>query len=528
MIKRLVIYPFLFAAYSVLGMYSANINEIRPGDVIRPLLVVLVIAGLLLVLFYFLKRDWDHAGLLSLLSIMAILYFGHSTNAFIPLFGSDAATEIAYGMVVFWMVVISLAWTERLWKFIHGGPGLTFYLNITALVVLILPTYVAASETIKYHPDRVAVHQNATRMQIDAGTDPSMLPDIYYIILDGYGRQDVLKELYGLDNSDFIRKLQEMGFYVADQSQSNYMRTLFALASTLNLDYINDMESRVRLMVDDSAVQNILEENGYTIIGLPSATIQTQLTHVDEYYSPFSQDTTTLFEGFLILNSIIGPFTGRLNIDLPIPSYDYHREMVRYTLDKLPSIAEEPGPKFVFAHILLPHPPFSFKEDGSPNNPDEPFSINDASDFDGTVSEYIHGYGEQLKFADSVIPGVIQGILDNSTRPVVIVLQGDHGGGAYLDYDSVDANGCFMERFSILNSYYFSPGQGREEAISQLTPDITPVNSFRVILNAYLGTDLELLPSRNYYSTTANAFNLIDVMDQTKAQCQIPPDTVQP
>ncbi len=40
-----------------------------------------------------------------------------------------------------------------------------------------------------------------------------MLTDIYFIVLDGYGRSDVLKEFYEYDNSDFLRGLKEKGFY---------------------------------------------------------------------------------------------------------------------------------------------------------------------------------------------------------------------------------------------------------------------------------------------------------------------------
>jgi hypothetical protein len=521
MSKNTVIYPFFFAAYSVLGMYSANINEVRPGDVIRPLLFALFIAGLLLTLFYLIKRDWHHAGFLSVISVIALLYFGHSTRAITPLFGNTAATYTVYAMIVFWGLVICLAWTDRLWKLIHGGPGLTFYLNITGLIVLIVPTIIAASDLIRYFPDRRSVREYAASQLITTQADPSTFPDIYFIILDGYGRQDVIKKLYGLDNSVFIHWLEGKGFYVANQSQSNYMRTKFALASTLNLGYISDNDSRIQFLIEDSAVQNILENLGYTIIGMPSAFLQTQLTHVDKYYSPYSRDTITLFEGFLIQNSLLGPFAQALNLDLPLPSYDYHREVVRYTFDKLPQVAAEPGPKFVFAHILAPHPPFSFHEDGSPNNPDRPFSIEDASDFEGTTAEYIQGYSEQLKFANNEIPIVIQEIMDNSTRPFVIILQGDHGGGAYLDFDNFDANGCFVERFSILNAYYFSPGPGRAAAMAQLTPDITPVNSFRVILNAYMGTNYELLPGRQYYSTFSNILELIDVTGQTTSECRM-------
>ncbi len=64
-------------------------------------------------------------------------------------------------------------------------------------------------------------------------------PDIYYIILDGYGRGDVLKSVYGFDNEKFYNELENRGFFIARKSNANYAQTtLFSLASSLNMEYL--------------------------------------------------------------------------------------------------------------------------------------------------------------------------------------------------------------------------------------------------------------------------------------------------
>jgi hypothetical protein len=73
----------------------------------------------------------------------------------------------------------------------------------------------------------------------------------------------------------------------------------------------------------------------------------------------------------------------------------------------------------------------------------------------------------------------------------VIILQGDHG--------SPRAKGWEM---TILNAYYLPDAQGR----SRLYPSISPVNSFRVIFNAYFGADLPLLPDKAYRSDVVDQF----------------------
>ncbi len=41
----------------------------------------------------------------------------------------------------------------------------------------------------------------------------SEMPDIYYIILDAYTRDDILAGAYGLNNRPFLQELEERGFY---------------------------------------------------------------------------------------------------------------------------------------------------------------------------------------------------------------------------------------------------------------------------------------------------------------------------
>ena len=66
-------------------------------------------------------------------------------------------------------------------------------------------------------------------------------PDIYYIILDAYGRHDALGEF---DNTDFLKELESRGFFVATNATSNYKYSIQSLASSLNLAYLDGLEAR--------------------------------------------------------------------------------------------------------------------------------------------------------------------------------------------------------------------------------------------------------------------------------------------
>jgi hypothetical protein len=63
-----------------------------------------------------------------------------------------------------------------------------------------------------------------------------------------------------------------------------------------------------------------------------------------------------------------------------------------------------------------------------------------------------------------------------------------------------------------MNAYYFPDNRGKQ----YLYDSISPVNTFRVILNAYFGEHLELLPDRSYYSNYVMPFDFLDVTDRVK------------
>jgi hypothetical protein len=75
-------------------------------------------------------------------------------------------------------------------------------------------------------------------------------------------------------------------------------------------------------------------------------------------------------------------------------------------------------------------------------------------------------------------------LINDSSIPPVIIIQGDHG--PWMQPDN--------KRFWILNAYYL-PGHN-----SELYPTISPVNSFRIVLNDYLGTGYEMLADQSYFS----------------------------
>lgn len=175
--------------------------------------------------------------------------------------------------------------------------------------------------------------------------------------------------------------------------------------------------------------------------------------------------------------------------------------MILEQLNMVPSLE---SPKLVFAHITAPHPPFVFGPNGEPRPAK---SFKDGNYYEGTTQEYIEGYRGQVAYLNQRLVEIIDHILENSDPEPIIILQADHGPGAYLNWDSVEAT-CLQERMSILNAYYL-PGQDCD----QFPEAITPVNSFRLIFDRYFNTGVGFTSDQSYFSLWSAPYELIDITD---------------
>jgi hypothetical protein len=350
-------------------------------------------------------------------------------------------------------------------------------------------------------------------------------PDIYYIIVDGYAREDVLKSIYNFDNSDFLMYLNQQGFYIPSKSQSNYIQSALSLASSLNFGYFNHSSlaennsynrKPLQEMIINSNVRSILEKFGYHLIYIYSGYAFTDIPDADIYLS-VKKSRFTHLEGAFIDSTGLKTITNSLGVEEYIPGYELHRQIILNNFDQLSNIPDKYNskPKFVFAHIVLPHPPFIFDREGNAITPARPYTINDGNYYRGSEREYVNDYVEQLIFTNEKLRDTINQILNKSKMPPIIILQADHGPGAYLDWDSAE-NSCLMERFSILNAY-FLPGNPD----TNLYPTISPVNSFRVILDTYFNSNLGLLEDRQYYSPWLHPYQFVDVTDISNQNCSI-------
>jgi hypothetical protein len=521
-IRQRVFHPLLFAAYPVLALLAYNIDWLRPQQALRALLLSVVLALLLLVVLARLLHSWHRAGLLVSLFLILFFAYGHLYESIKLGIGSDVGRH-RYLAPLYLATAGFLTWW--ILRRVRRPEAATGILNVVALAALAFPVVSLLRSGIAGLSASPIALEGEARLELPAGQRP---PDVYFIVVDGYARQDTLRDVYDLDNSEFLNFLEGRGFYVARDSRSNYAQTGLSLASTLNLDYIEAIvpdagegttgRDVLWRLIKNSQVRRQLEALGYVTVAFSSGLAGTELTDADYYITAGAVDEdlglvgSTPFESLMIETSALRLISDgvvalpRLFPDVRYP-YEVHRGRIRNILDNLGDLPETEEPKFVFAHIIAPHPPFVFAADGSPITPEVPFTLRFTFDAgDPTGADYITGYRDQVRFVNSQLEQVVTAILENSEVPPVIIIEGDHG----PDSNSGQVS-YVQERMTNLIAVYAPTGD------AGLYPDLTPVNVFRVVFNEVFGADYPILDDRVLYSEYDTLYKFFDVTDEIRS-----------
>jgi hypothetical protein len=475
-------YPFVLGIYPALALLAHNVGEARPANAVRSILVLELVILLLLGLLRLILRDWDRAAFVTSLWLMLAGAYGQVYDQILK--GLPKYAHHAWLSALWIAVGLALS----IWAVTRTQGGMARYTPGLNLVAIALAIYPVLQLSWYYGFLQREEKPSAT---VSAAPQTESLPDIYYIILDMYTRQDNLMAAYGYDNSEFINGLEDMGFYVAQCSASNYARTEPSMSSSLNMDYLPalmdiDPESWSRApmwnLIRNSAVRQQLEAAGYKTVAFATGYPWSEIDNSDVFLQPHSLfGQLNSFEALLIHTSWGRALEDNGKISLTGEDAARFRERTLFTLNTLPQLAEMPGPTFAFVHILSPHPPFVLGPDG----PLDAASYLNANQ-KYTSEAFKKGYTAQVGFISKSIEAAVKEIIANSETPPVIIIQGDHG--PWLQPRD--------RSFEILNAYYIADGRGR----AMLYPSVSPVNSFRVVLNTYLGADYELLPDETYSS----------------------------
>lgn len=507
---RLPFHPFLFAAASVLSLFASNLRETFPLDVVPTLAVVLAATlAVYLVLAAAFRAFSPAAAISASLVLLAGLNYA-------DLFGSlNRWLDGGYPMLAPLPLVL-LALAAAIWLADRLGDRLAgphLILNAVAAVMLAVPAAQAAiyqwetAGTGQMPPDP------AYEAAISVAARSDAPPDIYYLMFDRYASADILREQFSYDDSGLMEFLKERGFYVAEDSASNYFKTAYSVASTLRMDYLNALAGDPELspgnwrpiyrLLDDHRLGRFLKSRGYRLVQYSSWWKGTQHASIADESESFGFDEFAMIYARRtmarpVLYTVLSDT--RLGQELAWDNGQCQRVPRKIArIKELSQTSGQEGPIFLYAHFLVPHGPHVFTEDGSCLTPGQ-----------NKVRGEQRGYLDQVAYAGKIIRDLVTHLQSLPGPKPVIIVQADEG--PFPERPNVSWREATADQIriktGILNAYFFPDG-----GYSALSPDITPVNSFRVVLDKYFGTGLGRLPDRVY--GTPDVFNLYDFFDVT-------------
>jgi len=345
--RRLVLFvPFLLVFASLLQLNLIASLYVSPNQIVRPLVFLWLLLALLIWPAYWLTRDWTWAALL-----LSVFVIGFS---FSPAFFSTFILFAILGGVV-WLAFARL---RRIPLKAHHLLGILAVTGIffTAYALFLMGVDLSHIDWKNYR-NEVSEVRNYSVQSLSRPADP---PDIYYIILDGYARSDVLQKYIGFDDQEFVNYLQGKGFIVPVSNHSNYPATPLSVASTLNMDYIQSLVPALHQnperwlmapLIDYSRVRSVLEAQGYKTVSVSSNWTTTENETTDVYLHPYPVMSND-FEGYLLSATPLKIFEPILGNFVSQPTAQTYRNVIRYEFNTLSDLPRIPGPKFVFVHIL--------------------------------------------------------------------------------------------------------------------------------------------------------------------------------
>lgn len=495
-------HPILIGVYAVLYLLASNINQMSPAAALRVGGMVLAGSLLLYAILRLILRDTGRSALLASFWLMLLFAYGHVYE----LVEGKAWGGFTYGkhryLIAVWLVIF-LAGSWWLLRKLKVVLPLNRILNIVSVALLVFPLLQIGQFV--YQSQRASAG-SSTAVGCAQGTtagcavtteEGTATPDIYYIILDGYSRADVLEKLYNLDITPFMDEMRAMGFVFPECTQSNYAITPFSMFASLNMDYVQgypdifyqgsslDQVQTVGISryIHSSQVRQFLEERGYQTIAFETDYWWLNLTDADLYivgndnplikYSK-SYEISNFEEMFIrttalrILSETNQRFSRQLTKQIRTPD-ERRYAVTRFVLEEVEKVPELPGKKFVYFHLVAPHPPYVFDQGGN-------FVEYDSRNGDDPA------YPNEIIYLNKRVTALARRLIEKSTTPPIIIIQADHG------WDP-------RYRLQILNAYYL-PGGGD----TMLYPEITPVNTFRLVFNYYFGAQYELQEDASYFS----------------------------
>jgi len=416
---------------------------------------------------------------------------------------------LALGMIFLTWIILYYAFRyEDSQKIIKNSFFVSIIFFSTSLVDFIVLE--SGESKVTYERSFELLKRNESPVEINF--DPELeLPNIIYIVPDRYGGIDQLKKYFDYDNSNFLNALEDRGFVIGKDSRSNYPRTYASILSTLNSSYIKESSDIKKTRdlaypaITNSYAYSNLYELGYALYNLNNWWEGTRFILNEEfnlYTSEYNNPSLITLNYYINLKTPYAGIVRKLSqvlLGKPANFLTGSSEGCENTKNQFKKLRDLTQNKnnglFVFAHLLVPHPPFLLNASGDCN-----LTLMHGVDQDGEANK--REYIEYLKFFNDQIIDIFDAML-KTNKNFIFVIQSDEG--PYPCYYLDPCNDNWDLKTANINAFYSSNKLGINENDLK-----TPINNFNYIYKYLLDSDVQTLEHVVYkYKTTEEdgAFN---------------------
>jgi len=499
------IHSFLLPIFFVLHHYNQYYGLISPGVAIKTLLQICILFLLFFFLLFLFVRNRNKNLLLTTL-IGAILLFYGVIKDFLQL-TLDLQFISRYLVLMPLILIVTIMLVRSILK-MKDQKKSNFFLN-TLLIIFLLVEGIMLIDFNKSYFFSKNLMTKSFKTKTDSLPNPSTKPDVYYIVLDCYPGTLFLKQFMKYDNSSFDEELEKKGFHVIRDPKSNYNRTAFSLASSLNFEYLkgvfNNMKispkyyNRAKLTIKNSAVTEIFKYYNYQFFNLSIFDFDNAPSIRRENFLSLPEKNVLLYNTLpeRLKNDLLWNLrVGKYAIPAIQKLFERNANEIEYEeigrrnynntiTDSLVKISSQnnASPKFIYAHLYLPHPPFFYNEAGKEN--DLKYVIQEES---LRNKELFISY---LKYTNKIILEIISEIIKNHGSNSVVILQSDHG---FNDYEG---GPTFPETFFQNYSAFYFP----DRDYTAFYDTLSNVNTFPILFNKYFNTRFQLQKDTTFFLT---------------------------
>jgi hypothetical protein len=500
---RLAVFPVLAAVYPALSLAAGNAAAGVPDRLGQTVLAAAAAGAVLWALSALLTRDPDRRMLAALAGVAWFSGYGAWERAARGTPLAPRALALAASLL---LLGAALVWVRRTRRDLATAARIA---RMTVAIVLVFPLFALAMQP------RTAAAKGARAAAVRPASDS--LPSIYLIILDKYSGTRSLAAYHGYDNAPFEARLRGMGFTVGRGATPNYPHTWLSLPSMLNWEPVDSLLAgrpqrewlaALRRSLDDNRTARFLRERGYEYVFVPSSFPFTDSSSVADRVvaRPRVRGGMGLWAAWINETPLRMIPRGRASRArrTPFPA-EPAPDMVR-KLEAIAALAEGDRPRFVFAHLLLPHEPFVFRADCTPREPYWPGSESGAE-----RPRVEAAYLEQLGCTNRLVERMVADIIRRSKVPPVILLQADHGHG-FIALETATGSqpprarlspAQVAERMDGFAAYHLPRGGD-----AALYEGMTAVNLMPVVLGHYLHAGIPRRQDRVYWATLHPPFGL--------------------